>query len=88
MALIPPLGDWQVVSTNEREYQVSDETVEVPVAFEQMKQKVTEILVAEYDLLIEEAETVVEESATNKPELWFADPNDLAKFLASDDDDD
>jgi hypothetical protein len=56
---------------------------------EALKNKVVELLVSEHDMLIEEAESAVEESSSEKKSLWHenAEASDLAKLLASDDDD-
>ncbi|MFY3742203.1 MAG: hypothetical protein HMLIMOIP_002667 [Candidatus Nitrosomirales archaeon] len=55
-----------------------------------LKGRVTTLLVSEHEFLIEDAEEAVKESFASRPELWGenADPNDLAKFLASDENDD
>lgn len=55
---------------------------------EDLKTAVTNKLVTEHEFLIEEAETVVEGSMDENPDMWNenADANDLANYLASDDD--
>lgn len=53
-----------------------------------LRNNVLSILVAKHDFTFEEAEESVNESVENKPDFWNenADANDLAKMLASDDD--
>ena len=55
-----------------------------------LKDSVSKILVTTHDFTIDEADEAVEESTTAKPELWNhnSDPNDLAKYLAEDEDED
>ena len=57
---------------------------------QELKDAVIKLLVAEHEFLIDDAETAVTDSYDERPELWTekADANDLAKFLASDGDDD
>lgn len=56
---------------------------------QELKTAVTNKLVTEHDFVIEEAEETVEESVSDKPDMWNenADVDSLAKFLASDDED-
>jgi hypothetical protein len=55
---------------------------------EDLRTDVIKLLVAEHDFTFEEAEESVNESVEEKPDFWNenADANDLAKSLASDDD--
>lgn len=53
-----------------------------------LKGKVTTTLVTDHDFSIEEAEEAVEESMKHDVDIWHenADPEDIANYLASDDD--
>lgn len=55
-----------------------------------LKETVIKLLVSDFEFLMEEAETAVEESSSEDPAIWSenADPEDLANFLASDEVDD
>jgi len=55
-----------------------------------LKGRVTTLLVTEHEMLVDEAQETVETSFTEYPEKWTedADANDLANFLASDSSDD
>lgn len=57
---------------------------------EELQETVIKLLQTEYDVDVDEAEDLVRESVGSRPELWHenSDPSDLAKFLASDDEDD
>lgn len=76
-------------TVNEPELFIFHQTREYLIV-EDLKADVVKILVAEYDLLLEEAEEKVNESFANNPDIWNenAEAKDLAEFLASDDDDD
>lgn len=56
----------------------------------ELKDSVTKILITSYDFTVDEADDTVNDSAAAKPELWHhnSDPNDLAKYLAEEDDED
>jgi hypothetical protein len=55
----------------------------------EIKDSVVKILVTEYDYLLEDAETAVDVSMGQDPEMWNekSDAKDLANYLASDDGD-
>lgn len=55
-----------------------------------LKETVIKLLITDHGFTIDEAEESVSESMRLKPELWGenSDPNDLANFLASDENDD
>lgn len=57
---------------------------------DELKSSVMKLLVADYDFTVEEAEETIEDSYKKDPEIWNvnAEPGDLAKSLASDDDED
>jgi len=66
-------------------------SMEYVQVMETMKNDVVNLLVAQYDFTIEEAEETVGESASvAHQDMWNenANPADLAKFLASEDSDD
>jgi hypothetical protein len=54
---------------------------------EELKNDVVQILVTQYDCLSEEAETLVEESVVKDEGMWLvnASAEDIAKYLAPDD---
>jgi SpoU rRNA methylase family enzyme len=56
---------------------------------EDLKDRVVSLLVSDYDFLMEEAEEAVKDSQFNSPDMWDvnATPEDLAKYLASDESD-
>lgn len=55
---------------------------------QELKEAVVNKLVTEYDYNLEDAEETVDESVSTEPSLWDekSDPEELAKFLALDDD--
>jgi len=57
---------------------------------EALKDEVTKLLMTKHDFSIEDAETKVQGSLYDSANMWNdnADANQLADFLASDDDDD
>ena len=57
---------------------------------EELKESVVKILISKYDFLPEDAASTVDESVRKNSEMWNenADENQLAEFLASDEDDD
>jgi len=57
---------------------------------ETLKDSVVKLLVSKHDFEVEEAEEYVEDSVTKNPDLWHddAEAEDLAKYLATEDDDD
>jgi hypothetical protein len=59
-------------------------------SLEDLKSDVVKLLISEHDFLSEEAESAVEESLSQNEDAWNenAEAKDLAKFLASDGDDD
>lgn len=56
----------------------------------ELKAEIVKLLVTKYDCSTDEAERLVEESPKSNPELWHENSvaEDLAKHLASDDEDD
>lgn len=55
---------------------------------ENLQDQVTALLVSQYDMLIDEAEDVVKASIAEDGSMWNdnSDAEDIAEFLASDDD--
>lgn len=55
-----------------------------------LKDDVIKLLVTTYSFEMDEAEETVENSMSNSPDIWNenAEAEDLAKFLASDENDD
>jgi hypothetical protein len=80
--IIPTLRD---KFTIEMENQMSDTHIE---DLEAIKSKVVSLLITRHDMLVEEAETVVEESMKHAS-MWHenTNPEELAEFLAEEDDD-
>jgi hypothetical protein len=56
---------------------------------DKLKTDVVSLLTTEHEYLLDEAEALVDESVAKSPSIWNdnADPDSLAKFLDSDDDD-
>lgn len=57
---------------------------------ESLKAAVVKLLMSDYEFLVDEAEELVENSVDNNPDVWNenAEPADLAKYLASEDEED
>jgi len=57
---------------------------------QEIKDAVVKLLVTEHDMLLEEAESAVEESITSEVGMWNvnAEAENIAKYLASDEDND
>lgn len=75
-----PYVDWN-------EENSAKETPEMPdFNIEELKTKVQNLLVSTYDFSIDDAEESVNDSLKEHDDMWNenADPNELAKFLASD----
>lgn len=55
-----------------------------------LKDSVSKVLVTVYDFTVDEADDAIDESVASKPDFWNenSEPNDLAKYLAEDDDED
>lgn len=55
---------------------------------ETLKQAVCDLLIKQYDVEPDDAEEMIEESISDKPDFWNenAIPEDLAKLLVSDED--
>lgn len=55
----------------------------------ELKEAVSKLLISSFDFTPEEAEETVDASASDDPDMWSenADPDTLAKFLASDEND-
>jgi hypothetical protein len=56
---------------------------------EELQESVSKVLIASYDFTIEDAEEAVTDSVADNPDMWNenADAESLAKYLASDGDD-
>ncbi len=67
------------------EYLIEEKDMHVET-LENLKNAVVKALITNHDFLSEEAESAVEESVVNEASIWDGntDPNDLAKYLASD----
>lgn len=57
---------------------------------QELKDKVVQILITNFDLLSEEASEMVDTSVTAEPQLWSenSDPQELANYLANEEDSD
>ena len=57
---------------------------------EELKSEVEKLLITKYDMTEDEAAEAIETSIGDRPDLWHenSDSGDLAKLLASDEDDD
>lgn len=55
----------------------------------ELKDAVVKILVAEYEFLLDDAENAVDDSLRDDSQMWTenAEPKDLAKYLATEEDD-
>ena len=86
-----PHIEWEEANSAREPYPDDSEELEMDtIPFENLKNAVVKFLVSDYDLTMDEAEEMVSESTLENPEMWNdnAEAKDLAKYLASEGNDD